>query len=393
MAFYKDVSGVVLLVLILLIFISQFFFIYFIEGRPPNNFFQSPKYYYNMVLLVHKIIYYIILFLSSYSYLLTAFVEPGEINPSNNKEIIEFYYVIHEPLIKRAIYITNVKTPQAIRKIILNGTNENKNDINKEENKNFNYDISNDEDELINNDSDNDDFNFQPITSVTDVVKKNVAKKYFMKLTRCKNCFVVRPSTGHHCKICHKCILDQDHHCPWVNNCIGLFNKKYFFLFLFYSLLSSLHSIFLFCYYDLYKNFDKFGENGFLLFFDVMNVVIGVVIIIFSGFMIYDQYDTIVNQCTLCDYNHGVLLERSSVKQQFQIIFGGVYNFRWWLPFFAGGNYNFFCQMSDFIKIKNSHKEYMKEGCGCCSGHHHENERKNEIKKDNENDKNKDKKE
>ncbi|XP_023249799.1 probable protein S-acyltransferase 16, partial [Seriola lalandi dorsalis] len=35
----------------------------------------------------------------------------------------------------------------------------------------------------------------------------------------------------------------MDHHCPWINNCVGELNQKYFIQFLFYTGMACLYSM------------------------------------------------------------------------------------------------------------------------------------------------------
>merc|ERR1740117_2000008 len=50
----------------------------------------------------------------------------------------------------------------------------------------------------------------------------------------CKWCAKYKPDRCHHCRVCRTCVLRMDHHCPWIYNCVGHKNYKYFFLLLLY---------------------------------------------------------------------------------------------------------------------------------------------------------------
>lgn len=50
----------------------------------------------------------------------------------------------------------------------------------------------------------------------------------------CSKCGVYQPPRSHHSRLHSRCVLRMDHYCVWVNNVVGAFNHKFFYLFLFY---------------------------------------------------------------------------------------------------------------------------------------------------------------
>lgn len=102
----------------------------------------------------------------------------------------------------------------------------------------------------------------------------------------CKWCDNYKPDRCHHCRVCKSCILRMDHHCPWIANCVGFRNHKYFFLLVFYALMNVMFVV-MTMWETLWESIheEMHPTDRFLVVFGMtLEMIMGILLTLFFGF-------------------------------------------------------------------------------------------------------------
>ncbi|XP_032503228.1 palmitoyltransferase ZDHHC3 isoform X2 [Phocoena sinus] len=152
------------------------------------------------------------------------------------------------------------------------------------------------------------------------VPKGNATKEFIESLQlkpgqvvyKCPKCCSIKPDRAHHCSVCKRCIRKMDHHCPWVNNCVGENNQKYFVLFTMYIALISLHALimvgfhFLHCFEEDWTKCSSFSPPTTVILL-ILLCFEGLLFLIFTSVMFGTQVHSICTDETL--YSNSDYLE------------------------------------------------------------------------------------
>lgn len=176
---------------------------------------------------------------------------------------------------------------------------------------------------------------FQAMTTDPGTIAPKEAPENFTQPPRaCRLCADKwKPPRAHHCKTCKTCIFRMDHHCPWVNNCVGLSNQKFFILFLCYTALSAVTTLLILlvsavCWVYSQKSWsDATPPGSAALVLSGLVAVECLAVLLFVSDFLQEQIEAIQTNSTLVETFQRTHGARGTVMDHARTIFGH----RYWL--------------------------------------------------------------
>jgi len=189
------------------------------------------------------------------------------------------------------------------------------------------------------------------------IARMNLPSGYV--LYKCVKCSAIKPERAHHCSVCRRCVKRMDHHCPWINNCVGEKNQKYFVLFTLYICIVSAHAIcmivsrFITCSnYNWKTELCSTRSPGFTIMCLISLAFEACLFFLFTAIMFGTQmYSICIGETGIeqlkNDANIKAKYGNLSKWRNLKAVFGDKVSFRWFLPFiepqWAKGDLSLYC--------------------------------------------------